>query len=71
MVDNNLLKSTIKEKGASKCFIARSLGITVQGLGNKLEGKTEFTAEQIFIISKVLTLNSSERDRIFFTEKVG
>lgn len=71
MVDNELLRATIKEKGASKCFIARSLGITVQGLGNKLEGKTEFTAEQIFRISKILTLEPMERDRIFFTEKVG
>ncbi len=70
MVDNELLKKTIKEKGASRSFVARSLGITPQGLGNKLEGKTEFTAEQIYRISKILMLEPRERDGIFFKEKV-
>ena len=66
-----LLKSKIEQSSTNKSAIAEALGITRQGLYNKLEGEKEFKVSEIKIISSMLCLTSAERDAIFFNDYVG
>lgn len=65
-----LLLSKIEQAKISRNTIAEKLGITRQGLYNKLDGKKEFKVSEINLISKMLNLTSDERDAIFFNDFV-
>ena len=56
-----MLLDKIESSGISKSEIAETLGITRQGLYNKLCGK----------LSELLDLTSAEREQIFFADCVG
>lgn len=62
----DLLKNKIEQSNTSRNAIAEALGITRQGLYNKLDGKKEFKGSEIKIISSMLNLTPAERDAIFF-----
>ena len=49
LTDVNALKNWINQHGLKKGFIAEKLGITLQGLLNKIENKSEFKASEIAI----------------------
>ena len=66
----DLLKSKIEQSHTSQSMIAEALGITRQGLYNKLNGKKEFKGSEIKTISRMLNLTSKERDTIFFADFV-
>ena len=66
MTDIKLLKETIKNSGISMAFIAKKTGITRETLYNRLDGRGEFKASEIYKLSQVLHLTSEERDEIFF-----
>lgn len=66
----DLLLSKIEQTKISRNTIAETLGITRQGLYNKLDGKKEFKVSEINLISKMLNLTSDERDTIFFSDFV-
>lgn len=59
------LKEIIDSKGIKLGFIAKELGITYQGLLNKLQCKTKFNAVEISILKDILNLSLEEIDRIF------
>ena len=65
------LRGRIAESGLLKKDIARAIGITPQGLLNKIDGKTEFTASEIGELQALLELTNEERDEIFFCSDVG
>lgn len=65
-----LLLSKIEASGKSKSEIAELLGITRQGLYNKLSGESEFKSSEIKLLSSFLSLTPEERDIIFFADYV-
>lgn len=70
MTDVALLEKFIDESGYRLDFIARKMGLTYQGLRNKMTGKSEFKTREVTILSNLLGLTSEQRDRIFFAQKV-
>lgn len=70
MIDTNLLKLKIDEKGLKRYYIADKMGISVQALQLKVDGVREFKASEIRIISRLLGLELKEIDKIFLIQKV-
>ena len=65
MCDTKALEEAIAKSGLKKSFIAERIGLSRAGLGQKIAGKTEFTASQIVAITQLLQLTVDERDQIF------
>ncbi|MBM6824825.1 DUF739 family protein [Veillonella magna] len=63
------LKERIERSGITFTWIAKKLGITREGLYNKLQGKSEFKASEIGVLIDVLQLTPSEQQRYFFTNE--
>ena len=68
----NLIKlaEKIENCGLTKSAIAEGLGLTRQGLYNKLSGDNEFTGSELKTLSKLLELTDQERNDIFFADDV-
>lgn len=66
MVRLDDLVREINQSGLKKVFIAQSLGLTVQGLSNKLEGCSAFKVDEAKALSDLLHLTGERRDEIFF-----
>lgn len=66
MVDLKLLAETIDESGLKREYIAGKVGITREGLWNKISGRTEFTASELAALKDVLSLSNARFRRIFF-----
>lgn len=69
-MNTGLLMAKIEKSGRSKSELAELLGITRQGLYNKLSGESEFKSSEIRILSGLLSLTPEERDLIFFADYV-
>ncbi|MCI7631615.1 MAG: helix-turn-helix transcriptional regulator [Oscillospiraceae bacterium] len=69
MTDTELLRKKIKQSGYKIQFIAKKLGISYQGLLNKINNKSEFRAKEIQILHDLLNLTEDERVAIFFTRE--
>lgn len=65
MVNENLLKAKIIEKGIDKKVIAEKLGISPTSLNYKINNKTQFKASEIQLLSKILGIDK-EKDKYFF-----
>lgn len=61
------LRVRMFEKGITQAALAEKIGISVQGLGLKLNGKRQFTLPNIKAICPILEIPSSEI-AIFFDE---
>lgn len=71
MTDIKLLNDKLNNSGLRKQFVADKLGITRQGLDNKLNGKSDFKSEEMAVLCDILHITSlREKDRIFFARKV-
>lgn len=68
MTDTAKLRTIIKESGLKYEYIAESLGITYQGLKNKIENIREFKASEIVRMCDILNI-SERRDEIFFAKQ--
>lgn len=69
MTDTNKLKTLIQESGLKYKFIAKTLGLSQNGLQKKIDNVTEFKASEILALCKILNINSSkEKEEIFFTK---
>lgn len=66
MTNTKLLREKIEESGYKLRFIASKIGITYQGLLNKMNNETEFKASEIQALCVLLNLNGDERETIFF-----
>lgn len=69
-MNDELLRKKIDSSNLSKSFIAECLGLSRQGLHNKLIGEREFKGSEIKKLSILLNLSDSERESIFFTDFV-
>lgn len=67
MTNTALLKEKISESGYRLRFLAEKTGITYQCFLNKLNNESEFKASEIQVLSVLLSLSFSERERIFFS----
>ncbi len=66
MTDTELLRKKIEQSGYKMRFIANKMGITYQGLLNKINNRSEFRAREIQILHNLLGLTEEERVAIFF-----
>lgn len=71
MVNINLLKTTIIDRGMSIVKLSEKSGIERATLYNRFNGKGEFTASEIVGITDALRLTDNERDSIFLLENVN
>ena len=66
-----VLNEKIEESRLSKNTIAEELGLTRQGLYNKLTGIREFKGSEIKKLIQMLGLTEQEQQIIFFADDVG
>jgi hypothetical protein len=66
MVRLDMLAREINQSGLKKVYIAQSLGLTAQGLSNKLDGCSAFKVDEAKTLSDLLHLSVERRDEIFF-----
>ena len=67
MTETKLLKEKIEQSGYKIKFIANKVGLTYQGLLNKINNHSEFRASEIQKLSELLELTRDEQISIFFT----
>lgn len=70
MTNTKLLEEYISNSGYKKSFIAKALGITAYALALKINNKSEFKANEIDILCKLLNIGVEDRMRIFFARVV-
>ncbi len=68
MTNTALLEEYIAKSGYKKSFIAKALGITAYALTLKIKNKSEFKANEIDILCKLLKIGIKDRMRIFFAQ---
>ena len=71
MVNIELLKDKIEDRGISIVKLSEKSGIDRATLYNRFNGKGEFTASEIVGITDALRLSNNERDSIFLLENVN
>lgn len=71
MVNIELLKKTIEDRGITIVRLAQKSNIERATLYNRLNNKGEFTASEIVGLSDALMLTKNERDDIFLVESVN
>lgn len=69
MFNGLLLEIAITRSQISKRDLAKKLGISEQGLYNKLKGVSEFRASEIRTLTDELSLSAQEREDIFFAKE--
>lgn len=67
MNGTELLKKKIEDSGMTMVALAKKSGILRETLYNRLNGRGEFTANEIVALTKSLHLTTKERENIFFT----
>lgn len=70
MTNTALLKEYIARSGYKMSYIAAQLGITAYALSLKINNKSEFKANEIDILCKLLNIGIKDRMRIFFARLV-
>lgn len=70
MTNMELLKEKIRDSGMTMTAIAIKAGMVRETLYNRLNGIGDFTASEMMGLVRALKLKNSERDAIFFAEKV-
>jgi len=68
LINAKLLKKKIKDSGIKISYIAKNAGMERATFYNKLNGKSEFTASNIIVLTKILGLTKRERDNIFLSK---
>ena len=66
MTNTSLLEQYIEKSGYKKSYIAAQLGITAYGFALKINNKSEFKANEITILCKLLKISARDREAIFF-----
>ena len=70
MTNTDLLIQKMDASGYKRDYIAKQCGLTYQGLMNKVNNKSDFTAPEIKILRILLKLSPEEVEAIFFTDDV-
>lgn len=71
MVNIELLKKTIEDRGIPVTKLSEKSKIDRATLYNRLNNKGEFTASEILNLSHALMLSLEERDNIFLVDNVN
>ena len=71
MVNTDLLKETIKDRGIPVTKLSEKVGVDRATLYNQCKGKGEFTASEIVKLTAALRLTNEERDNIFLLNEVN
>lgn len=71
LTNGELLRKIFEEKGFTKVRFADEIGLSRQGLDNKLNGIREFKQSEIAKISTILSLTKEQEAEIFFASEVG
>lgn len=61
-----LFKEKIKQSGIKKEAFKNAIGCTYNTLNRKLDGKSEFTINELNILANMLDLSRTDRLKIFF-----
>lgn len=68
MTDTEKLNKYIEDSGLKKTYIAKTLGIRVDTLSNKIANRAEFKATEINKLCSLLGIeNLEEKEAIFFS----
>lgn len=67
MIRTLLLLDAIQKKGYTQRGLAKEIGISKNGLNNKIHGRNEFTAVEIKMIIDTLQLTDCQVMEIFFS----
>lgn len=70
MVNTQLLDDRIESSGLKRGYIVEKLGLSRFGFDKKLKGQTPFRVAEIYVLCDLLNISESEKQRIFFDEKV-
>ena len=70
MTNTDLLKQKIEESGVKYAFIADKLGMSRQGLSQKIAQNGDFKAWQMLSIVDILHLSDDEARDIFYAQNV-
>lgn len=71
MVNTELLKRIISEKGLKIVYVAKRLGITDASFRNKLENRTSFKLGEVSLLCQLLGIDDLKlKDAIFFADMV-
>lgn len=71
MTDTKELERLIEDSGLKKSYIAKAIGLSRQGLANKIQNRSPFTSTEISCLCKVLNITSlKDKERIFFAADV-
>lgn len=70
-MNTTLLNEKIEASKMTRSAIAEQLGLTRQGLYNKLSGLNEFKSSEIKNLISLLSLTEQEQQAIFFADDVG
>ena len=68
MTNTSLLEQYIKNSGYKKGFIAKQLGITGYGFALKVKNKSEFKANEITELCRLLKIGAKDKEAIFFAK---
>ena len=68
MTNTKLLEQYIEDSGLKKGFIAKQLGLTSYGFALKVNNKSEFKANEIVALCKLLKIGARDKDAIFFAK---
>lgn len=68
MTNTSLLEQYIEKSGYKKSFIAQQIGITAYAFTLKINNKSEFKANEIAILCKLLKINTRDKEAIFFAK---
>ena len=67
LTDTKKLLDIIEQSGLKKSFIASKLSLSTYGFQRKVENKSQFRAEEIAVLCKLLNITSlKEKEKIFF-----
>lgn len=71
MTNTKLLRERIDQSGYKIRFVAEKIGLTYQGLLNKINNRRQFRADEIQALYELLDLSEEDRVAIFFATEVG
>jgi len=71
MVNKELFKDTVEKCGLKYTHIAKCIGLTDRGLAYKVNGHSEFKANEIAIIRDILRLSADDVMAIFFADDIA
>ena len=70
MTETEKLKKVISDSGLKYSYIAEKVGLTYQGLKNKIENKSLFNVEEVEKLCNILDITDiNQKEEIFFCKR--